>query len=391
MEILGVGLPGTDLQARGLSATDLQAWWPMARDFALPRLLESAGLLLLAAGLYLIARWSAGRLERSLTLRTETEFDDVVVRLARRCLLLSIAFWAVWRLAHIWELTGTSRLVAAMWIVALTLPIGAFVADVLRILEERVVPRTDTRLDDTALPLLNKIARFLVVGAGVLVALEYLGINVTPLLAGAGVLGLAVSLAAKDTLSNVIAGILLILDRPFQVGDRIEMWSTPAETGTWGDVREIGLRATKIRNPDNIIVVVPNNEIMKRDIVNYTASGPDIRLRIPIGIAYDADVELAKKLMAEEALAVAGVKTHPEPVAIVRSFGDSAVNLQLRIWIDDARRRRSVADEVTERVKLAFDANGVEIPYPKRDLYVHTAAESPLRQEAGQPAEESGG
>lgn len=102
-----------------------------------------------------------------------------------------------------------------------TFDVAAFVADVLRVLEERVVPHTDTTLDDTALRLLNSIVRFLVVAAGALMALEYLGINVTPLLAGAGVAGLAVSLAAKDTLSNVIAGILLILDRPFHFGDRM--------------------------------------------------------------------------------------------------------------------------------------------------------------------------
>lgn len=365
MEILGFDI----------RSADLQAWLADAWDFALPRLLQSAGLLLAAALAYLAARWAASRIERLAARRTETEFDDILLELARRCVLLSIGFWAAWRLAHIWELPGTSRFVAAAWIVALTIPAGAFVSEILRILEERVVPRTQTRLDDTALPLLNRIVRFLVVATGVLVALEYLGIDITPLLAGAGVMGLAISLAARDTLSNVIAGILLILDRPFQVGDRIELWTTPAETGTWGDVIEIGLRATKIRNPDNVIVVVPNNEIMRRDIVNYTASGPDIRLRIPLGIAYDADVDLAKRLVLEQAGEVEGIRSGPEPSVIVRSFGESAVNLELRVWIDDARQRRAIADEVTERVKKAFDAHGVEIPYPKRDLYLKAAPE----------------
>ncbi|MFQ5680146.1 MAG: mechanosensitive ion channel family protein [Gemmatimonadota bacterium] len=370
-----------------MNQIDLQAWWETVRDFALPRLITSGGLLLLTAVAYLTARWLLRRIERWLEVHTQTEFDDALAQLARRAALLSIAFWAVWRLAHIWELPSTSRGVVAAWIVALTLPLSGFAADVLHLLERRVAPRTDTRLDDTALPLLNKIARFLVVAAGILVALEYVGIDISPLLAGAGVMGLAISLAAKDTLSNVIAGILLILDRPFQVGDRIELWTAPQESGTWGDVVEIGLRATKIRNPDNVVVVVPNNEIMRRDIINYTTSGPEIRLRVPIGIAYDADVELAKELILQVASEVGGVKAKPEPVVIVRSFGDSAVNLELRVWIEEARQRRAVADDVTERVKATFDARGVEIPYPKRDLYIRTA---PGETGSAQPARPAG-
>lgn len=358
-----------------LTAEDIRAWLEAARDFALPRLIQTVGVVILAGALYWVAHRILVRLESWLAKRTALRYDELVARLARRCLLLSVPFWAVWRVVTLWELTGTSRLVAAMWIVAITLPVGSFVADVLAVLEQHVVPRADTALDDTALPLLNKIVRFMVVGAGVLMALEYLGIDVTPLLAGAGVAGLAVSLAARDTLSNVIAGILLILDRPFQIGDRIEMWNAPAETGSWGDVVEIGLRATKIRNPDNIIVVVPNNEIMRRDIVNYTASGLDIRLRIPLGISYDADTELAKRLILEIARDAPGVKEDPAPKVIVRSFGESSVNLELRVWISDARRRRDIADEITGRVKDAFDRHGVEIPYPKRDIYVRTAGD----------------
>lgn len=364
-----------DILGLELTAEDIRAWLEAARDFALPRLLQTVGVALLAGALYWVARRILVRLERWLTDRTAFRYDELVARLARRCLLLSVAFWAVWRVVNLWDLSGTSRLVVAVWIVAITIPVAAFVADVLRVLEERVVPHTDTTLDDTALPLLNKIVRFLVVGAGALMALEYLGIDVTPLLAGAGVAGLAVSLAAKDTLSNVIAGILLILDRPFHVGDRIEMWNAPAETGSWGDVVEIGLRATKIRNPDNVIVVVPNNEIMRRDIVNYTASGSDIRLRIPLGISYDADVELAKRLVLDVARETPGVKEAPDPKVIVRSFGESSVNLELRVWISDARRRRDIADDITGHVKTAFDDHGVEIPYPKRDIYVRTAGE----------------
>ena len=351
-----------------------RAWVESAREFAGPRILETAGIVVLAALLWLGCRWALRRGERWLSERTATKVDDLLARLLRRLLLIGIGFWVAWRLATIWELPRLADAVVAAWIVVFSFPLAAFVGDAMHLLEERVASHTETRVDDTALPLVNTIARFLVVATSVLVALEYLGIDITPLLAGAGVIGLAVSLAAKDTLSNLIAGILLVLDRPFQVGDRIELWTAPEGTGTWGDVVEIGLRATKIRNPDNLLVVIPNNEIMKRDIVNYTASGSDIRLRLPIGVSYDADTTLAKELVLEEARRVEGVKTDPEPVVIVRGFGDSGVHLELRVWIENARRRRAIGDELTGRIKDAFDARGIEIPYPKRDIYVRTEA-----------------
>ena len=356
---------------------DFQAWLDSAWAFAAPRLVVSVGQLLLVVVVWLAARWVLQRIERRLTSRTRTDIDDLVIQLIRRVVLTSIVFWGGWRLAQIWELDYMSRTIGAVWIVALSLPISAFVSSALRIVEEKVAPRTESRLDDTALPLLNRIARILVVGLGALTALTFLGIDITPILAGAGVLGLGVSFAAKDTLSNLIAGLLLIVDRPFQVGDRIELWNAPSETGSWGDVVEIGLRATKIRNPDNLIIVVPNNELMRRDIINYTASGPHIRLRIPFGIAYNADAEHAKKLVLEAAAKTEGVMAEPEPVVITRGFGESSVDLELRVWIQQVRDRRAIGDAITDQIKKTFDEHGVEIPFPRRDIVIRTESGKP--------------
>ncbi|MDH3734015.1 MAG: mechanosensitive ion channel family protein, partial [Gemmatimonadota bacterium] len=298
----------------------------------------------------------------------ETDVDDLLARLLRRTLQISAVAWALWRLFDVWELPAAASTVDAVWIAALAFPVSGFVGKLLEAVEGRL---TESSIDDTALPMLNKMVRFLIVVFGIVLALDRLGLNIAPLLAGAGVMGLALSLAAKDTLSNLIAGVLLIMDRPFQIGDRIELWNSPAETGSWGDVVEIGLRATKIRNPDNLVVVVPNNEIMRRDIINYTMSGSKIRLRIPIAVEYDSDLELAKTLVLSAASAVEGVAKHPEPIVILRGFGPSEVNLQLRVWIEDARRRRAIADEITGRVVEVFADAGVAMPYPKRDVYLH--------------------
>ena len=353
-----------------LSGIDWQAWLQQMREFALPRLVESAGQLVLALVLLWASRWMLRRIEKRFTSRTETELDDHIVLLARRGTSVSIVMWILWRLAHIWDLPTVAAVVGGAWIVALAFPISEFIANVLRFAEEKIVPRTQTILDDTALPLLNKLVRFLVVAGAVVLALDRLGINITPLIAGASVAGLAIGLAAKDTLSNLIAGVILILDRPFKVGDRIEVWGAPRETATWGDVIEIGLRATQIRNTDNLIFIIPNNELMRRDIINYTASGDHIRVRISVNIAYDADAEGSKAAILKVVEEIDGILTSPAPQVIIRRFGESGVTLQLRVWIEDARMRRAIMDSITDQIKAEFDRQGIEIPYPKRDLYI---------------------
>ena len=242
--------------------------------------------------------------------------------------------------------------------------------ELLPYLEQKLASKTQTKIDDVVFGLIKKFATIIIfITAGIL-ALDVLGVNIMPFIAGAGVAGIAIGFAAKDTLSNIIAGILLIIDRPFEVGDRIEIWSAPANSATWGDVLDVGLRATKIRTTDNIVIVIPNNEIMKRDIINYTTITKEIRVRIPIGIAYDADVKKAKEIINRISIELDWVMKDPSPNVVVRSFGDSAVNLQARVWINDPRRRMDTISYITDRVKEVFQQEGIEIPFPKRDIYI---------------------
>ncbi len=378
MEILGFDFSTIDIGAR----------WNAAVAFAQPRWVPTLGVLLIATFVYYPVRSLVRRFEKKIASKTETKLDDHVAKMVERGLQISAIAWAVWRILDVWELQRAAGVVDAFWIAALAFPLSTFVGNVLEVVEENVVKRTESTIDDTALPMLNKVVRFMIVVFGIVLGLDRLGLNIAPLLAGAGVMGLALSLAAKDTLSNLIAGVLLILDRPFQIGDRIELWNSPAETGSWGDVIEIGLRATKIRNPDNLVIVVPNNEIMRRDITNYTMSGERIRLRIPIDIEYDSDLDLAKELVLSAASEVRGVVEDPEPVVILRGFGPSEVKLQLRVWIEEARRRRAIADEITAKVVEVFAAANIGMPYPKRDVYLHHVT-PPAGAGALQPGEKT--
>ena len=163
--------------------------------------------------------------------------------------------------------------------------------------------------------------------------------------------------------------------RPFEVGDRIEVWSAPRGSASWGDVIDIGLRATKIRTTDNIVIIIPNNEIMKRDIVNYTIITAQIRVRVNIGIAYEADIRKAKEIFLDVARRMDWAAATPPAKVVVRNFGDSSVDLQLRVWIKEARRRMDTISFVIDHVKDAFDQSGIEIPYPKRDIQITSPPE----------------
>ena len=266
--------------------------------------------------------------------------------------------------------TVIERIFYAVMVIVVASFADSLVKELLPYLEQKLASKTETKIDDVIFDLLKRFSTIIIFVTAIILALDVIGVNIMPFVAGAGVAGIAIGFAAKDTLSNIIAGVLLLIDRPFEVGDRIEVWSAPSNSATWGDVIDVGLRATRIQTTDNIVIVIPNNEIMKRDIINYTTITKEIRVRIPIGIAYDADVKKAKETICRIGLELEWVIKEPSPKVVVKTFGDSAVNLEARIWIEDPRKRMDTVSYITDRVKEEFQREGIEIPYPKRDIYI---------------------
>jgi len=346
-------------------------WLQGVGETWLPRLAWALAALLAA-----LVIWALGRIVLSFfakhARKTKNDLDDLIVE-GLQSILGWVAFaGGAWFAVRYLEVAGLAKIVQAVVIVVLAVPITRVATRVISFLEARIAAKTDTKADDIVFEISGRFSGIVIYGLAVILALDHLGINVTPFIAGAGVAGVAIGFAAKDTLSNLVAGILLLLDRPFEKGDRIELWNAPPNSATWGDVVDIGLRATKIRTTDNIIVVIPNNEIMMRDIINYTGQGKSIRLRIRVGIAYTADVEKAKKILIAIAEELDWVAQKPSPpVVVVKMFGDSSVDLELRVWITDARQRIHTISHVVDRAHGEFRKAGIEIPYPKRDVYVH--------------------
>jgi len=308
--------------------------------------------------------------EKRIKKHTDLQINSQAFHAARKVLFYALLLITGTYLIRLFNFQLLENIFYAIFIVLLASPVNEFFIIAIKYLEKNLADKTDTDIDNIVFDLLKKFAGAIIYITAIIIALDMLGVNVMPFIAGAGVAGIAIGFAAKDTLSNLIAGVLLIIDRPFEVGDRIEVWTAPLGSATWGDVIDIGLRATKIKTTDNIVIVIPNNEIMKRDIINYTIITSKIRVRVNIGIAYDADMEKAKELIIKVADTADWIAKDPAPKVVVRNFGASSVDLQLRVWIDNARKRMDTISYITDNIKTEFDKGGIEIPYPKRDIII---------------------
>ncbi len=222
---------------------------------------------------------------------------------------------------------------------------------------------------DPVLMLLTRVAHIVLVAVALTMLLSYFGINVTALTAALGIGGLALSLAAQDTLSDVIAGFIILADRPYRVSDRIEIQGV----GTWGDVVEIGLRTTRIRTRDNRMVIVPNSLIGKNQVINYTYPDPRYRIETHLGIAYGTDIGTARRVIIEAVRGVEGVLPDRPVDALYHEMGDSAMIFRVRWWIESYVDTRRVIDRVHTALQETLDAAGIESPYPIQTVNLQVA------------------
>lgn len=204
---------------------------------------------------------------------------------------------------------------------------------------------------------------------GLITAASQLGINVAAALAGLGVAGIAVGFAAQETVANMIAGFLVFWDRPFKIGDYI------TTQDKYGKVQEITMRTTRIRTMENTYVVIPNKQIIGDMMVNHSMYG-EIRINVPIGIAYKESISHARSVLVPAMMDVPGVLQSPPPEVVAFTLGDSSVDLQARAWIADAALERPTTFAILETCKAALDAAGIEIPFPHVQVFIDDVKEN---------------
>lgn len=218
-------------------------------------------------------------------------------------------------------------------------------------------------MDEALVKFLGGIVYTILLIAVILAAIDTLGVNVTSLLAVLGAAGLAVGLALKDSLSNFAAGVMLMVFRPFRIGDFI------TAGGTSGVVDEIGLFCVLMRTGDNQRIIIPNSAVFGSTIVN-TSALPTRRIDLVIGISYDDNIGTAKQIIENVIKADSRVLENPAPVIAVSELGDSSVNLVVRPWVNTADYW-AVRWDLTENIKVKLEEGGISIPFPQRDVHLY--------------------
>ncbi|HIJ77980.1 MAG: mechanosensitive ion channel [Desulfobulbaceae bacterium] len=265
---------------------------------------------------------------------------------------------------ELWTLitTYSLRLLAA----ALIFVVGKWLAKHLTALFGAALEKHKT--EATLVSFLKNIVYYIILVAIVIAALGQLGINTASFLTIVGTAGLAIGLALKDSLSNFSSGVLLILFRPFKVGDFV------TAGGMSGTVREISIFNTQLATPDNQRVLVPNSSIMGNVITNVTAN-PTRRIDLMIGIGYGDDIKQAKEIMGRVIAEDQRLLVDPQPTIVVAELADSSINLAVRPWVATENYWAARCD-LLEKIKLELEQAGITIPYPQRDVHLFMEKET---------------
>lgn len=222
---------------------------------------------------------------------------------------------------------------------------------------------------------LRRLTEYTLHLVGIIVAFQFVGINLSGLAVIFGLLSVGIGFGLQNVTGNFVAGLVLLFERPIRIGDRVTVGDVE------GDVEEISMRATKVRTLNNISIIVPNSQFTSSNIVNWSYGDPRIRLDIDVGVSYGSNLDLVLKSLKEVALESPKVLKDPEPDVLLREFGESSWNMRLRLWIDNPERHHQVRSDINCAIVRKFRENGIEIPFPQRDLHVRSPLPLPLTKE----------
>jgi len=234
--------------------------------------------------------------------------------------------------------------------------------------------RRATRLDGTQAALAEKIATIVIWVMAFLVGVDLLGVDLTALTVFSGAFGLAIGFGLQKTFGNLISGIILLMDKSIKPGDVIAVNNQTGQQ-TFGQIRKIGIRAVSVTTRDEREYLIPNENLMINQVENWSYSSRNVRVQVPVGVSYDADMALAEKLMLDAARKARRVLLQPAPSVWWNGFGDNAVNFTIHCWINDPEEGvGNVKSDVLKHLWSLFKEHGVGLPYPQRDIHLKDGA-----------------
>lgn len=330
--------------------------------------IQSSIVILITFTFASLLSWLIFRLIQAVTRRTSFHFDDQLALLLRPPIYYTLVVVGLTAGIDLMPLeTWKIYLIRAVKTIGIVIWVIFFIRLSFLVLQ-RVAGLTDkfTFIQHRTVTLFDNLAKIVIFGAGVYAVFVVWNIDMTAWLASAGIAGIAIGFAAKDTLSNLFAGVFIIADAPYKVGDYIEL-----DKGGRGKVVNIGLRSTRILTRDDIEVTIPNSIIGNSMIINQSG-GPHekMRVRLKVGVAYGSDVDQVKRILVEAAEADPLVCPVPEPRIRFRQFGASSLDFELLFWVDTPEDKGRVVDAMNTTVYKRLAEAQIEIPYAKQDLYI---------------------
>jgi len=321
-----------------------------------------------------IIKWIFSGILRSAVKRTKTSFDDKLLELLNKPVFYTVLLVGIDIAIHTLEIPDNLRYILVGLIKTTVLLIWTAAAWKFATLSLRALSRLRKSfkfVQPRTLPLFDNLGKIVIFSGALYFFLLAWDINITAWLASAGIVGIAVGFAAKDSLANLFAGFFIMVDAPYKVGDFINL-----DGGERGKVTDIGLRSTRILTRDDVEITIPNSVIAGSKIINESG-GPNLkeRIRVSVGIAYGSDIDLVRETLLAIAKSNRYVQDEPEPRVRFREFGESELSFQLLFWIEEPVLRGRVIDQLNSEIYRMFKEKGIEIPFPQRIVHMRPAKE----------------
>ena len=300
--------------------------------------------------------------------KTHSTLDNQIIQITRPAIFYSILLIAIAIASNIAFSDATEAVIYSFLKTIAIFIWSAFLIRLARIVLRSLAENPDyfAVVSSQTRPLFENLAIILVAGGAVYFIFSAWHIDMTAWLASAGILGIAIGFAAKDTLANLFSGVFILADAPYKIGDYVVL-----DSGERGEVTHIGIRSTRILTRDDVEVTIPNSIMGNTKIINESG-GPHTkyRIRVKVGVAYGSDIDKVKNILMDVASNDADVCADPEPRVRFRQFGASSLDLELLCWVEEPMLRGRILDALNTTIYKRFNDEGVEIPYSKHDVFI---------------------
>jgi small-conductance mechanosensitive channel len=303
---------------------------------------------------------------RPLAKKTKTMLDDLVIKSISSVIffiILALGFKIGFQTFQ-FETQIYNNLVDTFLVLFVAIALFRIVQNIAGHWMEEWAKTTESTADDRLIPLIEKIVKAVIVILAVIFIFDAWDIDISPLLATAGIAGIAIGFAVRDSLANILGGLQLVLDKTFKVGDKVEI-----ESGHMGVILDIGLRSTKLKTYDNEVIYIPNGQLANARIKNFTVPDLSVRVNVNFGVEYGSDSEKVRQVVLEAIKKIDGVLEDPAPVVQFLTMSDFALDYAARVWVSKYTDAYDMKLKMTDVIYKTLNDAGIGIPFPTRTIF----------------------